>query len=63
MARPKSFMKRESSRFLKEGVAKPPPPKTDALLVQDAAVLEKTTMESLRNSQFKDRDGNIIGKS
>lgn len=28
----------------------------------DAAILEKTTMDSLRNAQYKDRDGNIIAE-
>ena len=38
-------------------------PVTPADPNQDAAVMEKATMESLRNVQHKDSNGNVISKS
>ena len=61
MARSKVF-RRESTKSLTAGVVKSRP-KTDFATIQDAAVFEKATIESLRAVQHKDRDGNLIGKS
>lgn len=61
MARPKSFLRRESTKSLKAATIKINP-KSDFASAPDAAVLEKATIESLRNVQHKDADGNIISE-
>ena len=60
MARPKAF-KRESTKSLKAASIKVHA-KTDSVLIKDAAIYEKATIESLRAFQHKDSEGNIIGK-
>lgn len=61
MARPK-FGKRESTRSLKANAPKLVHAKTDSVIIKDAAIYEKATLESLRGVQHKDQDGNIICK-